>query len=214
MKLIIETRKYQRARRPRLCFHRTRSLLIPIALLGAASLIGACAPDPGVSVGAQMPAQMMDAADRLDASAPREEKPQAYDQEKQDHNRDADSLSIQKDLWRVDRQGAVEVAVQPFEVSDERGGTILFEVSMNTHSVDLSMDLSALSTLSSDLGDTIHALSWTGGSGHHVGGYLSFPLFTPEGTPLLDGSQKLVLTIESVDAQQRVFEWDLVEMLQ
>lgn len=199
------------------CCPRTGRLFVLIALLSVGTLLGACAPGQTQFVETQQQDQGVTKAAQPDARPDQAEGVQDPEVDTQGAARapaDAAGPSIRKELWRVDRQGAVEVAVQPVEVTDEQGGMILFEVAMNTHSVDLSMDLSRLSTLSSDLGETLSALSWTGGSGHHVGGYLSFPLFTPEGTSLLEGSQTVTLTIESVDAQERVFEWDLAEMLQ
>ena len=45
----------------------------------------------------------------------------------------------------VDEQGAVSVAVTPVELS-ETGSALRFEVALNTHSVDLDMDLAELAT--------------------------------------------------------------------
>ncbi len=114
-----------------------------------------------------------------------------------------------RDLRRVDRQGAVEIAVWPLDLDVQGGDLLAFEVSMNTHSVDLSMDLAPLSTLSTDAGLQVKAVSWTGGSGHHVRGLLTFPSVTSDGTPLLANGQRLVLTIRDVDAPSREFAWEL-----
>jgi len=114
-----------------------------------------------------------------------------------------------QDLARTDAQGAVEVDVKPRVWSRDPGGTIEFEITMDTHSGDLSMNLAALSTLETELGVSLPALDWTGGSGHHVEGVLTFPASTPDGRPLLEGAAFLVLTIRDVDAPARVFQWNL-----
>jgi len=54
-------------------------------------------------------------------------------------------------ITRTDQQGAVVVEVTPLDL-DQPGQTLDFQVSMNTHSVDLSMDLGALATLATDTG--------------------------------------------------------------
>lgn len=118
------------------------------------------------------------------------------------------SGSAEADLIRTDSQGAVEFSVQPVYL-DATGATIDFEVSMNTHSVDLSMDLATRSTLTTDNGNSVQASSWTGQSGgHHVSGTLSFPSDV-NGKSLLDGATKLTLTIKDVDAPERIFTWDI-----
>jgi len=117
-----------------------------------------------------------------------------------------------QDLARTDAQGAVEFAVSPQSWTREANGTIEFEISMNTHSVDLSMDLAKLSTLQTDLGASVAALDWTGGSGHHVVGVLRFPAATSTGLPILDGSALLILTVRDVDAPARIFQWEIASL--
>lgn len=114
-----------------------------------------------------------------------------------------------EDLARSDSQGAVEVTVIPSAWRSDASGTIEFQVSMNTHSVDLSMDLADSATLQTDTGVTLQALDWSGGSGHHVTGVLRFPSATPEGQPLLEEATQLTLTLRGVDAPSRVFRWDI-----
>ncbi len=90
-----------------------------------------------------------------------------------------------------------------------QSGRLVFEVAMNTHSVDLSMDLAELAELVTDTGLTLPALSWSGGSGHHVTGYLEFAL--PEGaaSSQFAEAKNWVLTIRGVEVNQRVFIWDI-----
>jgi len=112
------------------------------------------------------------------------------------------------DLVRVDQQGAVTVEITPPKLS-EASDTLEFEVALNTHSVDLSMDLAALSTLATDKGLVVPATKWNAPlGGHHVSGTLSFPA-NQDGKSVLAGAQRLTLTIRDLDAARRVFEWDL-----
>jgi len=120
--------------------------------------------------------------------------------------------SASQELARSDAQGAVEVIVNPMAWAREAEGTLEFEVSMNTHSVELSMDLAKLATLRTDTGLTLQALDWSGGGGHHVTGVLRFPSSTPDGKPLLDGAGVLILTIQDLDAPSRAFQWEVASL--
>jgi hypothetical protein len=113
-----------------------------------------------------------------------------------------------QDMMRLDSQGAVTLEVTPTNLSDP-GDELVFEISMNTHSVDLSMDLASLATLTADNGSIVQASLWDAPrGGHHVSGTLSFPA-SMDGKPVLDGATRLTLTINDVDAPERVFIWDL-----
>ena len=127
-------------------------------------------------------------------------------------SKQTDAQPPSQDVSRVDRQGAVEVAVKPMNTGDGSDGVIRFDVTMNTHSVDLSMDLARLSTLANDLGIRLDAESWTGGSGHHIRGQLDFLMYTPDGTPLIGDATEIILTIRDVDASERVFVWQVSEI--
>jgi hypothetical protein len=112
------------------------------------------------------------------------------------------------DLLRLDEQGAVIVEVTPLNL-DTQADNLEFDVAMNTHSVDLSMDLATLSVLSTDTGVTIQAVKWDATpGGHHVEGKLIFPAAN-DGASVLEGASKLTLTITNLDAPTRVFEWEL-----
>jgi hypothetical protein len=114
----------------------------------------------------------------------------------------------EQDWTRIDQQGAVVVDVTPLDLA-QPGQTLNFQVSMDTHSVDLSMDLLPLATLTTETGLEIQAVSWDGpGGGHHVSGTLSFPS-TVDGKPLLEEASLLTLTIRSVDAEARIFTWSI-----
>lgn len=113
-----------------------------------------------------------------------------------------------EELTRHDAQGAVEISVTPLNIQVESTESFDFEISMNTHSVDLSMDLATSSTLETDLGELIHPLSWSGGTGHHVQGILVFPTQTSTGSDFLEGASSLTLIIRDVDAPAREFVWE------
>jgi hypothetical protein len=85
--------------------------------------------------------------------------------------------------------------------------TLDFAVNLNTHSVDLSMDLAPLATLTTDNDLSVQALQWDAPSGgHHLSGTLSFPA-SLENTSLLSGAQELTLILVDLDVPERVFIW-------
>ncbi len=112
-------------------------------------------------------------------------------------------------LTRSDGQGSVTIDVTPLNLSNS-SNELQFDVAMNTHSVNLSMNLATLATLTTNTGIIIQADSWNGpaGGGHHVDGQLSFPTLK-DGKSILDGASRLTLTIINVDAPSRVFVWQL-----
>ncbi len=112
------------------------------------------------------------------------------------------------DLTRSDDQGSVTFAITPLNLSAP-GETIDFDVSMNTHSVDLGWDLAAQSVLRTDKGLEVQGLEWPGGSGHHVSGVLSYPAKTADGQPLLEGASTVTLIIREAGVPERSFAWSL-----
>ncbi len=118
------------------------------------------------------------------------------------------SANADGSLTRSDAQGAVTVTVTPLTL-DASADTLEFDIVMNTHSVDLSMDLATLSTLTTDTGITVQAALWDAPrGGHHVQGRLIFPAMQ-DGKSILEGATKLTLTIIDLDASSRIFEWEL-----
>ena len=106
----------------------------------------------------------------------------------------------------TDDQGAVVVEITPLNLRDEEQ-TLDFEVSLNTHSVDLSMDLTKLASLQTNNGYFVQAILWDAPSGgHHVSGTLSFPSQV-DGISVIENASKLSIIIENVDAPARVFSW-------
>jgi len=113
-----------------------------------------------------------------------------------------------QDMTRSDSQGAITVEVKPVSLGDP-GDTFVFEISLTTHSVDLSMDLAAFATLTTNDGRSVQATLWDAPrGGHHVSGKLSFPA-SIDGKELLAGATKLTLTIRDMEAPQRLFTWNL-----
>ncbi len=112
------------------------------------------------------------------------------------------------EITRMDQQGAVIMEVTPLNLGTP-ADTLEFDVVMNTHSVDLDMDLAVLATLQTDTGMTVKATLWDAPrGGHHVEGKLVFPAIV-DGAPLLEEAIKLTLTVVDVDAPSRIFEWEL-----
>jgi hypothetical protein len=105
-------------------------------------------------------------------------------------------------------EGAVTIIVTPLNLNGA-ADTLEFEVAMDTHSVELDMDLAALSSLSADNGLVADPSGWDAPSGgHHVSGILSFPR-TVQGKALLEGTATVTLTIRGVDVAERIFEWSI-----
>jgi hypothetical protein len=100
-------------------------------------------------------------------------------------------------------QNSVRVDVKPIQLVP--GKPAVFEVRLNTHSVDLGYELAEVSILQDDSGKTYRAASWKGSppGGHHRTGTLEFPKL--EGTP-----QTVTLIIKGIaGVSERLFEWKL-----
>ncbi len=102
--------------------------------------------------------------------------------------------------------GSVTIDVEWIE---ERDGLLIFDVSMNTHSVDLDQyDLGGLAVLSDDMGNEYHPVSWDSApGGHHRRGTLTFPI--PDS--LSQGKAKYIeIMVRNVaDIEERVLKWEL-----
>jgi hypothetical protein len=112
-------------------------------------------------------------------------------------------------LARSDDQGNVVIDLTPESLTPS-GDSFVFDVKMNTHMVNLDMDLAQLSTLGTDDGRSVQATNWDApaGGGHHVTGKLLFPA-KRDGKSLLEGAKRLTVTIKKVDADTRLFTWQL-----
>ena len=98
-------------------------------------------------------------------------------------------------------ENGVRVDVKPLEV--ERGKSARFEIRLNTHSVNLSQDMTAVSVLETDGGTVLRPEQWEGSGpgGHHRSGVLHF-------SPLPDDAGEVTLTIKKIaGVPERTFRW-------
>lgn len=115
------------------------------------------------------------------------------------------------DPTRRAEAGAVTVEVTPLNLADVGATTLDFQVSLNTHSVDLGVDLAKLAVLKANGVETA-AVAWQAppGGGHHVQGTLRFPRATADGQPLLAGAASFTIVIRDLGGvPERVFLWKL-----
>ena len=97
--------------------------------------------------------------------------------------------------------GAVEIKVKPSQL--EVGKNILFTVTLDTHSVELSYDLAELAYVEDNLGNKYEPESWSGGKGgHHLSGELSF-------AKLKSKANGIKLNFEEIENEEVIFEWEL-----
>jgi hypothetical protein len=102
---------------------------------------------------------------------------------------------------QVDNTGPIDLTVTPGSLNDQDTG-LYFEVVMDTHSIDLSMDLAELATLSTGSSPEVPASSWEAPrGGHHVAGVLSFPQVD------LENASEIRLSIAGLGGVDRVFTW-------
>ena len=100
--------------------------------------------------------------------------------------------------------GGLTISVKPADVAPT-AATWLFQVGMNTHSVELSDDLQRTATLVDAAGKEQPALGWKGDppGGHHRSGELRFKALSPR-------PQALELRIARPgENAPRVFRWKL-----
>lgn len=122
---------------------------------------------------------------------------------------DSPATATQADtsLTRINDAGAVVVEVTPLNL-DSPDATLEFQVTLNTHSVELAYDLTQLAVLRDDQGNEVLPSAWEGpAGGHHVVGVLQF-----EGRADLMGPDVASLELELRDIAQvpsRTFRWEL-----
>ena len=89
----------------------------------------------------------------------------------------------------------------------------VFDVAMDTHSVDLDgYDLRELAVLRNDRGKEVRPNSWNAPKGgHHREGTLSFPEKAPDGSPVIGPeTREIELILRDVaGVPERKFEWRL-----
>jgi hypothetical protein len=99
--------------------------------------------------------------------------------------------------------GSVTVDVKPTTLIV--GEPVVFEVAMNTHSVNLADDMTKISFLRDDAGQEYKPTAWDGaeGGGHHRSGSLKFAALTSK-------PKYVELVIKGLaQVPERVFKWDL-----
>lgn len=99
---------------------------------------------------------------------------------------------------KTNSEGNVSVMVTPIDQSDWS-----FEITLNTHSVDINEDLAQVSILTDENGNEYKPIEWRGDppGGHHRKGVLSFGEITPR-------PQSITLFISQVGGiDERKFEW-------
>ncbi len=101
---------------------------------------------------------------------------------------------------------AVTIDVEWVKAGD---GSLIFNVSMNTHSVDLDQyDLGKLAVLRDDTGNEYHPVSWDSvPGGHHRQGTLTFPL--PDSVSQGKAKYLEIVIRDVAGAKERVLEWEL-----
>jgi len=94
----------------------------------------------------------------------------------------------------------VEVVPLPFSFGKEVG----FRIKMDTHSGDLSFDLTKVAYMTDSAGSTYLPRGWDGSAtgGHHREGTLSFP-------PLSGRPTSIRLVLKGIYGVDRTFEWNL-----
>lgn len=103
---------------------------------------------------------------------------------------------------RTDAEGSVTVAVTP---AGGTADTLIFDVSMNTHSVELEYDMTKIATLRDDQDRTYAVKDWNGAAGgHHREGSLTFEV------PAGPAPKWLELNLAGISGvPSRLFKWDV-----
>lgn len=119
----------------------------------------------------------------------------------QEINKTPSTSQVQKNLVTQTSEGTVTVTITPKILN--HGSVVVFNVELNTHSVELNYDITKIARLSDDARNIYQPISWTGGKGgHHIRGVLTFPT-------LNKSAKKVTLTISKIDNQDRIFIWNL-----
>jgi manganese oxidase len=115
-----------------------------------------------------------------------------------------------EELTQSAEAGAVTVKVTPLNLYESDADTLEFTVVLDTHSVDLDVDLAGMALLRT-ADREVAASTWDApADGHHVEGRLSFPAVDEAGERLLDGAQEVTLVIQALaGVDERVFTWEL-----
>ncbi len=110
--------------------------------------------------------------------------------------------SINKYQTKTDSQSSVTIEVTPKSIGADKQENI-FELSLNTHSVDLNYDFQKVIILKDNLGNKYEALEWTGGEGgHHMDGEIIFP-------GINKNAKIIEMEIDGVGGVKRSFKWNI-----
>jgi hypothetical protein len=104
---------------------------------------------------------------------------------------------------QTSNKNMVRVDVKPIQLT--AGEKAIFQVSLNTHSVDLSYDMEEACILQDNEGRAYKVPKWKGSppGGHHRRGTLEFPAL--EGNP-----RSIRLILKGIaDVPERAFEWKI-----
>ena len=109
-------------------------------------------------------------------------------------------------LVQSDTGGSVTIDVEWITAED---GLLIFDVSMNTHSVDLDeYDLGELAVLRDDTGNEYHPVSWDSApGGHHRKGTLTFPI--PDSLSQEKAKYVEIVIRDVAGIKERVLQWEL-----
>lgn len=106
---------------------------------------------------------------------------------------------------QTNSEGSVIVEIIPPRDILENSDIWRFNVSLNTHSIELTEDLTKISVLIDDKGKIYNPESWDGSpiGGHHRSGFLMFKAINPL-------PKTLTFLIKNVgDIEKRNFNWNL-----
>ncbi|WP_432666034.1 hypothetical protein R9X47_06990 [Wukongibacter baidiensis] len=123
-----------------------------------------------------------------------------------------DGIDVQQ-FMRTNSQGRVDVGVLFTNLIEDNKDYIVFELMLNTHSVDLDeVDYAKLSRVTNDSGLIIdEGIIWEkdGGSGHHIFGYIKVPKKYKEKSIIEDTTKFIELEINGLDGvESRKFIWE------
>lgn len=107
--------------------------------------------------------------------------------------------------------GEVTIEITPLNLADTQAPTLDFQVTLDTHSVELDADLTQLAVLQVGASE-VAATAWQApeSSGHHVAGTLSFPATDESGQRLLEDATTFSLVIRDLaEVAERTFSWDM-----
>lgn len=120
----------------------------------------------------------------------------------------------EEDLVRRDSQGPVDVAMVLNNILETNDEFVIFNIYLNTHSVDLeAIDYANAAVLIIDKEVEIKEnFKWElkGGGGHHINGYLKLPN-EYNGKKIFDKDTKYIelQLLDIGEAEKRTFKWDI-----